>query len=280
MNQLIAIGQPPWTQNDLESAIPEFEKLYESRPIVDNTGGMKSPHMFATWFMAKHLSPPLIVESGVYKGQSTWLLEQACPTARIIAIDPQLSQREYISDRVSYFDRDFSELDWSDEETQSALIFFDDHQDAYSRLQLCKWFGFRHIIFEDNYPEGQGDCYSLKKAFLGAGFEPSDHGGRRAKTVQKIARKLNLLPSIMPQYSRIQVDKNPHDAKALHRNLETYYEFPPLFKPDTTRWGDDWNEENYSTPAPLLSSAVRDQYPVFWNEAKSYTWICYAKLRD
>jgi len=28
------------------------------------------------------------------------------------------------------------------------------------------------MIFEDNYPEKVGDCYSLKKAFAGVGFSP------------------------------------------------------------------------------------------------------------
>ncbi|MEM6521898.1 MAG: hypothetical protein AAF722_21505, partial [Cyanobacteria bacterium P01_C01_bin.70] len=162
MSEVTSIGSAPWSRAELEVALPEFERLYELRPIKDNTGGMKFPHMFATWFIAKYLAPPLIVESGIYKGQGTWLLEQACPTAKIISIDPRLSQRAYISDNnVSYFDRDFSELDWSNIETQSALVFFDDHQNAYSRLQLCKWFGFRDVIFEDNYPPSQGDCYSL-----------------------------------------------------------------------------------------------------------------------
>ena len=51
--------------------------------------------------------------------------------------------------------------------------FFDDHQNAYKRLQQCKWFGFRHVVFEDNYPSGQGDSYSLKQAFANAGFDPA-----------------------------------------------------------------------------------------------------------
>lgn len=133
---------------------------------------MMAPHMLAVWFIAKWLSPDIIVESGIWKGQSTWLLEKACPNAKIISIDINLSNREYISNRAIYSDKDFSKHDRSNI-TDKSLVFFDDHQNEYKRLQQCKWFGFKHIIFEDNYPTNQGDCYSLKKAFANAGFEPA-----------------------------------------------------------------------------------------------------------
>lgn len=63
--------------------------------------------MFAVWFMSKKLNPELIIESGVYKGQSTWLFEVSCPQARIVSIDVNLDFREYISSRAEYSDLDF-----------------------------------------------------------------------------------------------------------------------------------------------------------------------------
>jgi len=42
--------------------------------------------MFASWFMARQLDPEVIIESGVWRGQGTWLLEQACPRAQIISM--------------------------------------------------------------------------------------------------------------------------------------------------------------------------------------------------
>ena len=93
---------------------------------------MKAPHMFALWFMARKLSPDLIVESGVWKGQSTWLLETACPQAKLFSIDLDLRNREYVSQKAVYDNRDFSEQDWS-MITDRSVVFFDDHQNAYRR---------------------------------------------------------------------------------------------------------------------------------------------------
>ena len=42
--------------------LDEFNKLYESRPIKDNTGGMKSGHMFPDWYVVKKLKPKYLIE--------------------------------------------------------------------------------------------------------------------------------------------------------------------------------------------------------------------------
>ena len=55
---------------------------------------MLSPHMFYVWLTAKELKPKLIVESGTYKGQSAWLLKEACPNAKIISFDTYTKYRE------------------------------------------------------------------------------------------------------------------------------------------------------------------------------------------
>lgn len=283
-SQLIEIGTPPWTENDIRNHLEEFQDVYDSRPIKDNSGGMKSPHMFAVWFIAKHLNPDLIVESGIFKGQSTWLLEIACPQARIVSIDLDLSLREYISKNVEYSDRDFSEHDWSDIPRKS-LVFFDDHQNALKRVQQCAWYGFRNIIFEDNYPAKQGDCYSLKKVWAGSGFGPIESTASKNALVTKITKKITKTIGCsdllgMPEYQSKRILPNEHDAKVLRKWLEVYYEFPPIFKREVTRWGDSWNEEDYPSPPPILDSSEKEQFNTFFQEAAFYTWICYIRLLD
>lgn len=285
MNEVVSIGTPPWTRAQMLEHLEEFAALYAERPIRDNQGGMKSPHMFAVWFMAKMLSPDLIVESGIFKGQSTWLLEKACPEARLISIDPCLEYREYISNRATYTNKDFSEQDWKGISDRS-LVFFDDHQNAYKRLQQCDWFGFKHIIFEDNYPASQGDCYSLKKAFSHAGFAPENsklsHSSKsvRAKVGKKLAKICGIKPlELTPQYDSVKVAPNDCDAAMLRRHLDVYEEFPPIIQREKTRWGDDWAAPHYPTPEPLLTDPAHPLYATFAEEAAIYTWICYARLK-
>jgi hypothetical protein len=166
----------------------------------------------------------------------------------------------YHSSRAAYFTRDFSELDW-DLPRDTTLLFFDDHQDALARVVLAERLGFVHLVFEDNYPSGRGDCYSLKKAFMG---EPAP----RPQNLMARARHVFEGPS--------PAEREP--ARYLERTLETYFEFPPVRRATTTRWADAWSDDRYPTPAALFDSAGEPSDP-FVAEARDYTWICYARLR-
>ena len=269
------IGKQPWTRAEMLADIDDFASIYADRPVANNYAGMRAPHMFAVWFMARKLQPDLIVESGIWKGQSTWLLEVACPRSKLISIDLNLAAREYISPTAVYSDRDFAEQDWS-EATDRSLVFFDDHQNAYRRLQQCSWFGFKHVILEDNYPPSRGDFYSLKKAFSHAGFCPA---GSARTHFSRLARRIgSRLLSLSPQSEPSRIWPNKNDARMLQTHLETYFEFPPVIKTETTRWGDPW-DDSYPTPEPLLKEPEKPSHRPFLEEAKWYTWICYAKLR-
>ena len=75
------------------------------------------------------------------------------------------------------------------------------------------------------------------------------------------------------------VAANADDAAYLLEHLEVYYEFPPVFQPATTRWGDPWEQDKYPTPSALLSSVQNDHEVVYRDEATDYTWLCYVRLR-
>ena len=46
---------------------------------------------------------------------------------------------------------------------KNVVIHFDDHVNALERIDWCRKMGFKHLIFEDNYPVGKGNCVSLKQ---------------------------------------------------------------------------------------------------------------------
>ncbi len=270
MQNIRQIGSVIWSNEELKSAIPEFLKQYQNRPIQDNQGGMKTPHAFATWFMLRKLQPKIVIESGIWKGQSTWLIENAVPEAQIYSLDINLSIREYISKSATYYQKDFFQIDWTHVDKTETILFFDDHQNALQRIRKGREMGFKQFIFEDNYPAGNvGDCYSLKKAFQYTGFQANtNHAGfkNRLRAWLKSAKNRSITP-------------NETDAAFLAEILAIYYEFPPVFKATKTRWGDDWTEANYPTPKPLYSEVETDDVQIFEQEAQDYTWICYAQIR-
>ncbi len=258
---MLTYGENIWELQNIEDEIESFKKVYDNRPINDNEGGMLSTHLFWTWYAMKKLNPKYIIESGIWKGQGTWLLEQACPNAQIFSIDINMTNRQYISERVKYFTMDFSFIDWSFiKDKEEAVIFFDDHQNAYNRLMQMRFMGFKKALFEDNYPPNHGDCYSLKKVLLESGHKEQTKG------------RLGC------QKSKQVISANQAHAVYFKNNVKTYFEFPPIYKLDHVRWGEAWDEANYPTREPILNSINSEMQEILYEEAKDYTWICFCEL--
>lgn len=169
-----------WTSKDLLKGLEEFVPIYETRPIKNNMFGMGFDHSFGLWFIARWLKPDLMIESGAFKGHSTWVLRQAMPGTPIVSLSPRHPQKylkkgpAYVDGNCTYFAGkdfvDFGSVDWGSvlkkhgvTDQNRVLVFFDDHQNELKRLKQALKAGFRHLVFEDNYDTGTGDHYSFRQ---------------------------------------------------------------------------------------------------------------------
>ncbi|KAG1346665.1 UDP-glucose 4-epimerase [Cocos nucifera] len=169
-----------WTTKDLVKGLEEFVPIYETRPIKNNKFGMGFDHSFGLWFMARWIKPDLMIESGAFKGHSTWVLRQAMPETWIISLSPRHPGKylkkgpAYVDANCTYFTGkdflDFGSVNWVSvmrkhgiSDLSRVLVFFDDHQNELKRLKQALKAGFQHLIFEDNYDTGTGDHYSLRQ---------------------------------------------------------------------------------------------------------------------
>ena len=275
-----SIGKSPFEREEILSALPEFIDLYSKRPIKDNSGGMKFNHCFAAWFIAKHLSPKFIIESGICYGQSTWLFENACPSAKIFCLDLNFSRLIYKSKSTTYLHQDFSTIDWSIIDPSQTLCFFDDHQNEYQRLKDVYWIGIKDIIFDDNYPVGQGDVYSIKQMLAGVGH---------AKLV--IPRKYNLNPifrlmkliiiylanNFFKTNQHLLVPPNSNDRKNFLPRIDSYVEFPPVYlEKKTIDKNNSSGKTIQSDPLVNSLSSVDRLEDVF--DSDDYFHITYVRL--
>ncbi|PKA54436.1 hypothetical protein AXF42_Ash000269 [Apostasia shenzhenica] len=169
-----------WGPKDLLKGLEDFVPIYETRPIKNNMYGMGFDHSFGLWFMARWLKPVLMVESGAFKGHSTWVLRQAMPETPIISLSPRHPEKylkkgpAYVDGNCTYFAGkdfiDFGRINWGKVlekhgvlDVSQVLVFFDDHQNQLKRVNQALKVGFQHLIFEDNYDTGTGDHYSLRQ---------------------------------------------------------------------------------------------------------------------
>lgn len=213
----------PWSLSELKAALPEFAKLYAKRPIQDNNHGVNVNHAFALWYSVKRVKPTHIIESGVFKGQSTWLLRQAAPNAEIISLDPsadsQLLYRDW-SAKTKYFMgpcfQDLAAIKWDDlipkKHRASTFVMLDDHQASVKRVAQLLNFGFLHLYYDDNW---RRDVYSFNtvcsKPEETAGVPYKDQFGRINKM--------------------LSMEEHTENFAYLNSHLDVYYEFPAVWDP-------------------------------------------------
>ena len=92
--------------SDIKDYIGDFLEIYEKRPIKENSGGTLSVNLFHLYYIIKKLKPNRIIESGVFKGQTTWLINEILPDTKIVGIDPFLQQIIYEGKNTKYITTD------------------------------------------------------------------------------------------------------------------------------------------------------------------------------
>ena len=246
--------------------LEEFVDVFNRSPIKDNSGGMQFNHSYFTFFAFRETKPKLSIESGVWKGHSTYIIETASPDSEIISLEPYPNNIVYKSKNAKYFDTDFNDINWrSYEGIENSLCFFDDHQNSLERLKEMKWWGFKKAIFEDNFPIGEGDSYSIKQIINESGhpniqlskkYLPKNRSKiKEMKNEEKVLNKYFFRQSMIAKPNNI-------DNAGFDFNVKEYFEYPPIYTGETNYWGQYW-VGNYSKLENLINETNINDFPKF-----------------
>lgn len=218
----------------------DFLEVYKNRPIKDNKGGTKSVGMFWLWHVADSINPDLIIESGVWRGASTWLLETTCPGATIHSMDPKLGRRRFVSNKVSYHKDDFSIIGKQLlNNSNASFAFFDDHQNAFDRLKQCYEFGYDYAMFDDNFPP------SFRDGHLTLSHVKHDD----KESLDTYIDSYKIYPQVFGNKSRIR---------------QKVY---------------DVDEYLWVSPSDIGNKGNRRRMQVFWDDRFTYNWPTLVKIK-
>jgi len=292
------------SNEEMELFLPEFINIYKNRPIKNNTGGMGFNHSFGLYIVLKKLKLKNIYESGIYKGHSTWLIENTLKNINLVSIDIDLSLREYISSNknIQYYEGDIEELSFKEVDVQNTLVYFDDHSNVIERLKFLSSWGIKYAVFEDNYPVGEGDAYSVRKILNKSGqvinewfpnFNEPENRFTKYKIINKIYKELfykdNTLPFFLTRYYYYQKKlKKPNSADfdLFNKLVKNHYEIQPTYRYLRQRWtNSDWSK-HYVSLKPLykelennpFSSELKLFEQESPNEMYNYTYISLVEL--
>lgn len=130
----------------------EFSELIFQCPIQRRFDSNGFNAGFVLFALARSLNPPIVVESGVFQGFTTWIIENALPETKIYCFDRSFSRVKERSKNARYFKYDWSKFDFTGFPTKNALVVFSDHINQATRALQCLDRGFRHVVFNENLP--------------------------------------------------------------------------------------------------------------------------------
>lgn len=132
--------------------VDEFRQVLTMCPIRQSEGGSGFNGALLLWTLARMTNPSLIVESGVFRGFSSWILAQACPDATRLAFDVSLAQLRHRAAGAQYFEHDWMDIEVRADPVAPTFAFFDDHVDQWRRIREAAVRGFRYCLFDDSLP--------------------------------------------------------------------------------------------------------------------------------
>ena len=144
----------PKSNFDLRKSLDDFANYYAKKPIADNSGGAGMLPSAWIFILAKLISPSLILESGVWKGHTTWLLNKSCPDAVMHSFDINIGKLEHRVKQAHYHEHDWLSNDFAKTLPidRNSLVYFDDHINQCKRIKQAHELGFRYAILDDNCP--------------------------------------------------------------------------------------------------------------------------------
>ena len=134
----------------IHDTILEYDRLFRNSTISNLHGGMGYNNGLVCFCFIKSFSPEIVVESGIFRGFTTYLIDNAISDKSLIkAFDISLLNIEWRSRKAEYFESDINdiELNFFNKKT---LALFDDHVSHYDRLKYCLDNEIQYVILDDD----------------------------------------------------------------------------------------------------------------------------------
>ena len=138
-----------------KSYIDTYEDIFRNNNISNLNGGTGFNNGLILFILVKHFSPKKIIESGIWRGYTTYLLDQASnDIAKIYCYDINLDRIQYKSKKAYYYEEDITE-NVNHAHDNVDFAFFDDHVAHFDRIKYCMKKSIDIIILDDDVTYSQ-----------------------------------------------------------------------------------------------------------------------------
>jgi len=249
---------------ELRTKFDRFLTVYSEYINIfgENHQGMSSPGLFCFWYTLDTLKPTYVLYYGIVSSSfDTWMIKRVIPECKTIYIGANAP--EYRDNTGTYLvgDKyiDFKQFDYKkyipEKDLNDTLVFINSHENALVKLMDAQSKGFKHIYFNDNYPQNCGSHLTIQHVYSNSDdrFSTKQERFMYSQYLMKNMINLHIYPNIIG--NRVQTGEGVFFVNCIFETLEELKE--KLYK-----------DKN----AP-------DQIVSFNTQSLRYRWSTYVKLK-
>lgn len=126
--------------------VQEFDEILLSNPIKNMEGGFSYNNALTLFIFVRLTNPKSVIESGVWRGFTTYIIRSGAPSAKIQCFDINLDNLEFVDTAATYHEYDLTKWVYND----TDLLFCDDHVPQDSRLSWASALEIPFLVFDDD----------------------------------------------------------------------------------------------------------------------------------
>ena len=130
--------------------IQEFQTIFYKSPVRDLGSGFGFNESLILYCILKKLNPAQVIESGVMRGFTTYIIDKATSkNCKIFCYDINFDNLVFKSKKAEYFNHDISH-NFTKSSNDQTFAFWDDHTSHLDRLKFSLKHKIKYNVFDDD----------------------------------------------------------------------------------------------------------------------------------
>jgi hypothetical protein len=139
-----------YNKSEIEGYLDEFDYVFGKSPIKEHESGFGYNEGVFFYTLLKIINPEIVIESGVMKGFTTYLIDAATHNdCKIFSYDINFENNMFNSKKATYINTDITNKIPSIKNKKTVALW-DDHTSQMDRLKFSQEYNIQYNFFDDD----------------------------------------------------------------------------------------------------------------------------------
>ena len=139
-----------YNKSEIEGYLDEFDYVFGKSPIKEHESGFGYNEGVFFYTLLKIINPEIVIESGVMKGFTTYLIDTAThDNCKIYSYDINFENNMFNSKKATYINTDITNKIPSIKNKKTVALW-DDHTSQMDRLKFSQQYNIQYNFFDDD----------------------------------------------------------------------------------------------------------------------------------